>query len=65
MTTAPRWRKSSFSGTESNCVELAGTLDAVRDSKDPAAGVLVTHRVSDLVRVVKRGGFDLAARTNS
>jgi hypothetical protein len=29
-----RWKKSSFTG-EHNCVELASTLDAVRDSKNP------------------------------
>jgi len=35
------WRKSSFSGGEnSDCVELAGTLDAVRDSKNPDGPIL-------------------------
>jgi hypothetical protein len=35
--TAPRgWRKSSFSGEQTDCVELAGGLDAIRDSKNPA-----------------------------
>jgi Domain of unknown function (DUF397) len=36
------WRKSSYSGTQSNCVEVAD-LDhviAVRDSRDPAAPAL-------------------------
>lgn len=36
------WRKSSYSGTQSNCVEVAD-LDhviAVRDSKDPAGPTL-------------------------
>jgi Domain of unknown function (DUF397) len=36
------WRKSSYSGTQTNCVEVAG-LDhvvAVRDSKDPAGPAL-------------------------
>lgn len=29
------WRRSSYSnGSGGNCVELAGTLDAVRDSKN-------------------------------
>jgi hypothetical protein len=38
-----RWRKSSWSNSNSNCVEVAGNLPdavAVRDSKDPAGAVL-------------------------
>jgi hypothetical protein len=33
----PRWRKSSYSGSGNNCVEVAATSTAVaiRDSKDP------------------------------
>jgi hypothetical protein len=35
------WRKSSFSGGEnSDCIELVGTLDAVRDSKNPEGPIL-------------------------
>lgn len=37
------WRKSSYSGTQSDCVELAwrqGQL-AVRDSKNPSGPVLM------------------------
>jgi hypothetical protein len=35
------WRKSSYSGGENaDCIELAGTLDAIRDSKNPAGPVL-------------------------
>lgn len=34
--TEPRWRRSSFSGNEGDCVELASTQDAIRDSKNPA-----------------------------
>jgi hypothetical protein len=36
------WRASSFSqaNDNSNCVELAGTLDAARDSKNPEGAVL-------------------------
>jgi hypothetical protein len=29
-----RWRKSSFSNTDNGCVEIFGTLGAVRDSKN-------------------------------
>jgi len=37
------WRKSSYSNTGANCVEVARTRSgrvAVRDSKDPDGGVL-------------------------
>lgn len=37
------WRKSSYSGTQGNCVELAANLSglvAIRDSKHPDAAVL-------------------------
>jgi hypothetical protein len=36
------WRKSSFSGQEVNCVEVAthGEVAAIRDSKNPSAGHL-------------------------
>jgi hypothetical protein len=41
--TRARWRKSSFSGGGSNCVEVAdaGQAIAVRDSKDALGPVLV------------------------
>lgn len=35
----PTWRKSSKSGSESNCVEL-GSTGVVRDSKNPAGPTL-------------------------
>ncbi|PPK67460.1 DUF397 domain-containing protein [Actinokineospora auranticolor] len=35
------WRKSSFSGDNGNCVEVSyADSIAVRDSKQPAAGIL-------------------------
>ena len=36
------WRKSSYSGGDNNCVEIAttGANVAVRDSKNPGGGVL-------------------------
>jgi hypothetical protein len=38
-----RWRRSSYSGTNGNCVEaaIAGPAVAVRDSKDPEGPRLV------------------------
>ncbi|MDM4723167.1 DUF397 domain-containing protein [Micromonospora sp. WMMA1363] len=43
-TTTAKWRKSSRSGNQGNCVEVADNLldvVAVRDSKDPDGPVLV------------------------
>jgi Domain of unknown function (DUF397) len=40
---AVTWRKSSFSGSQGDCVEIAGLPGggaAVRDSKDPDGAVL-------------------------
>jgi hypothetical protein len=50
MTT--RWRKSSRSGVESNCVEL-GNTGAVRDSKNPNGPALAAD-VTTLVHWVAR-----------
>ncbi|MCG6499125.1 DUF397 domain-containing protein [Kitasatospora sp. A2-31] len=38
------WRKSSFSGAQSNCVEIAvgvSSVVPVRDSKDPGGAILL------------------------
>jgi hypothetical protein len=56
------WRKSSHSGSNGNCVEVAytGGMIAVRDSKDPAGGVLIfTHAEWDaFVGGARDGEFD-------
>jgi hypothetical protein len=57
MTVALRWRKSSYSGQESSCVELANTLDLARDSKNPA-GPVVRADLRELLAAVKAGQFD-------
>lgn len=51
------WRKSSYSGTESDCVEVAfgATRAAVRDSKDPDGGALVLSPASFAALVVQAG----------
>lgn len=56
MTTLSRWRKSSRSHAETACVELAHTLDAVRDSKNPTT-VLDAH-LGTLIATAKAGKFD-------
>jgi hypothetical protein len=43
IVTETGWRKSSYSGNEGSCVELAysATSGAIRDSKNPDGGRLV------------------------
>ncbi len=46
-----RWKKARASAEQTDCVELAHTLDAVRDSKNPAGPVLkigMGHLVASL-----------------
>lgn len=50
------WRKSSFSDVANGCVEVARTLGAVRDSKNPDGPVL---------RVDVRGLVAKAAETEA
>ena len=52
----PRWLKSSYTDN-GNCVEVAPTLDRMRDSKDPVGPVLEVD-VASFVRAVKSGRFD-------
>lgn len=54
MTTIARWRKSSRSTPDGNCVELVGTLTAMRDSKNPRGPVLSANAAA-LVAAVKDG----------
>ncbi|PKW18335.1 DUF397 domain-containing protein [Saccharopolyspora spinosa] len=51
------WIKSSYSGPNGDCVELATTLDAIRDSKDPN-GPTLTVDVGTFVCAVQQGRFD-------
>ncbi|MCK8678083.1 MULTISPECIES: DUF397 domain-containing protein [Streptomyces] len=59
---SPRWRKSSYSNFNGECVELAELDSAVllRDSKVPAGPVVqVARGVADtFVRALRSGRFD-------
>jgi hypothetical protein len=55
MTNDPhRWRKSGRSAQGTSCVELAGTLDRIRDSKNPTGPQLQVNLAS-LVAELKSG----------
>jgi hypothetical protein len=50
-----QWRKSSFSNDQGGaCVEVAGSLGALRDSKNPTSGVLRSD-LTALLTAVKSG----------
>lgn len=55
-----RWRKSSRSGSQSNCIEIASSLDRVRDSKNPAGVVLqvTPAALAAFLGRVRHGTFD-------
>ena len=48
------WRRSSFSGSGGNCVEISQDLAAVRDSKYPAGPTLAVD-VTGFVTVMRAG----------
>lgn len=48
------WRKSSHSGHNGTCIELAGTLDRLRDSKNPSGPVLAVD-VTPLLSAIRLG----------
>ncbi len=57
------WRKSSFSGMEGNCVEVAALDDgriAVRNSRHPDEAVVFLSRaeMDAWVKGIKAGQFD-------
>lgn len=51
----PRWRKSSRSGSQSDCVEVCATFDRIRDSK---------HK-SDELKVGQAGWASFLAATKN
>ncbi|MCI2422724.1 DUF397 domain-containing protein [Saccharopolyspora sp. K220] len=52
-----RWRKSSYSGQETHCVELSSPYGLIRDSKDPDGPVLAVD-IASFLRAVKAGRFE-------
>jgi hypothetical protein len=60
--TNAEWRKSSYSATQTNCVEVAQASEivAVRDSKNPTGPVLVFTPTewAAFVAGVRDGEFD-------
>ncbi|HEX5404398.1 MAG TPA: DUF397 domain-containing protein [Pseudonocardiaceae bacterium] len=57
------WRKSSYSGKEGNCVELAqlpGGTVAVRNSRDPHGPALIhqANQMAAFLNAAKDGEFD-------
>lgn len=58
--TSTQWRKALRSHPSDNCVELAHTMWAMRDSKNPG-GVVLTGDMAALVAAVKTGRFDRRA----
>ncbi|WP_433262295.1 DUF397 domain-containing protein [Actinosynnema sp. CS-041913] len=55
------WRKSTRSTNTNSCVEVAGGLAAVRDSKNPDGPRLefrAARSVAALFTAVRRGRFD-------
>jgi hypothetical protein len=57
---AAKWKKSTRSGANTDCVEVANSLDAVRDSKNPSGPVLSVDRAefTAFLATVKLGRFD-------
>lgn len=55
----PDYRKSSFSGTNSSCVEVRRDLESVRDTKNREAGDMpVSHAAfSAFVAAISDGRF--------
>jgi hypothetical protein len=53
MASSTKWRKSTHTGANNNCVEIAGTRDRVRDSKNP--GPVLRVDLGSLLTAIKTG----------
>jgi hypothetical protein len=51
------WRKTRRSENGATCVEIRGTLDAIRDSKNPA-GPTLHGNLTALLHTIKTGNLD-------
>ncbi len=62
MTNIRNWRKSSYSGYQTNCVEVGRVVGgaAVRDTKDRGAGYITVGSAqwSSFLASLKSGSFD-------
>jgi hypothetical protein len=54
--TSNEWRKSSVSGGNGECIELNGSLNAMRDSKNP--DTVLSGQFADFIAAVKTGKLD-------
>ncbi|PWW59439.1 DUF397 domain-containing protein [Actinokineospora spheciospongiae] len=54
MSPRPTWRKSTRSTNDQSCVEVLGTLTALRDSKNTTGPTLTTH-IPTLITAIKSG----------
>lgn len=52
--TVTRWKKSRLSAEQTDCVQLAHTLDQVRDTKNPDGPALIAS-VPSLLELIKNG----------
>lgn len=51
------WRKSTRSASQSNCVEVACTLDALRDSKSPTGPMLSIANLTESIEAIKESSW--------